>query len=32
MAETAASMAPGFETAEAAAKTKASQDYWANRD
>jgi alkylhydroperoxidase family enzyme len=32
MPETAASMAPGFETAEAAAKTKASPDYWANKD
>lgn len=31
MAETAASMAPGFETLEAAAKTKASPDYWANQ-
>jgi alkylhydroperoxidase family enzyme len=32
MAETAASMAPGFETLEAAAKTKASPGYWANQD
>jgi alkylhydroperoxidase family enzyme len=31
MAGTDASMAPGFETAEAAEKTKASPDYWANR-
>ncbi|HZE34803.1 MAG TPA: carboxymuconolactone decarboxylase family protein [Actinoallomurus sp.] len=31
MAETTASMAPGFETAEAAAKTRASEDYWANQ-
>ena len=29
MAGTAASMAPGFETPEALAKTKASPDYWA---
>lgn len=29
MAGTSASMAPGFETAEAAATTKASGDYWA---
>jgi alkylhydroperoxidase family enzyme len=28
---TAASMAPGFETAEAAAKMKAAPDYWANQ-
>jgi alkylhydroperoxidase family enzyme len=32
MAETTASMAPGFETAESAAKTKASPDYWVNQD
>jgi alkylhydroperoxidase family enzyme len=32
MAGTAASMAPGFETAEAAARTKAAPDYWAKRD
>ena len=32
MAGTAASMAPGFETAEAAARTKAAPEYWANRD
>jgi alkylhydroperoxidase family enzyme len=31
MAGTSASMAPGFETAEALAKTKASGDYWANK-
>ena len=31
MAETTASMAPGFETAEAAAKTRAAADYWANQ-
>jgi len=31
MAGTSASMAPGFETAEALAKTKASADYWANK-
>ena len=31
MAGTAASMAPGFETAEALAKTKASPDYWAKQ-
>jgi alkylhydroperoxidase family enzyme len=31
MAETTASMAPGFESAEAAAKTRASVDYWANQ-
>lgn len=31
MAGTAASMAPGFETEESAARTKASPDYWANR-
>ena len=29
MTGTAASMAPGFETAEAAAKTRAAPDYWA---
>ncbi len=28
---TSASMAPGFETAEAAARTKADPNYWANR-
>ena len=32
MAGTAASMAPGFETAEALAKTKASPDYWAKKE
>lgn len=32
MAGTSASMAPGFETAEALAKTKASPDYWAKKD
>lgn len=32
MAGTAGSMAPGFETAEALAKTKASPDYWAKKD
>jgi alkylhydroperoxidase family enzyme len=32
MAGTAASMAPGFETAEALAKTKAAADYWAKQD
>jgi alkylhydroperoxidase family enzyme len=31
LADTAASMAPGFETAESASKTKASPDYWANQ-
>jgi len=31
MAGTAASMAPGFETPEALAKSKASPDYWARR-
>jgi alkylhydroperoxidase family enzyme len=31
MAGTGASMAPGFETAEALAKTKASPDYWAKK-
>ena len=31
LAGTAASMAPGFETAEALAKSKASTDYWAKR-
>jgi alkylhydroperoxidase family enzyme len=31
MAETTASMAPGFESAEAAAKTRASAAYWANQ-
>jgi alkylhydroperoxidase family enzyme len=31
MAGTSASMAPGFETPEAAAATKASETYWANR-
>ena len=28
---TAASMAPGFETAEALAKSKAAPDYWAKK-
>ena len=32
MAGTSASMAPGFETAEALAKSKASPDYWAKKD
>ncbi len=32
MAGTAASMAPGFESAEALAKSKASPDYWATQD
>lgn len=32
MAGTSASMAPGFESAEALAKTKASPDYWARQD
>jgi alkylhydroperoxidase family enzyme len=32
MAGTSASMAPGFETAEALAKTKAAADYWAKQD
>jgi alkylhydroperoxidase family enzyme len=32
MAGTDASMAPGFETAQAATKAKASADYWARRD
>jgi len=32
MAGTAASMAPGFETPEALAKSKASPDYWARKD
>jgi alkylhydroperoxidase family enzyme len=32
MAGTAASMAPGFETAEAAARTKTAADYWANQE
>jgi alkylhydroperoxidase family enzyme len=31
LAGTGASMAPGFETAEALAKTKASPDYWAKK-
>ena len=31
MAGTAASMAPGFENAEALAKSKAAPDYWAKR-
>lgn len=31
MAGTAASMAPGFETAEALARTKAAPDYWARQ-
>ena len=32
MAGTSASMAPGFETAETLAKSKASPGYWANKD
>ena len=32
MSGTAGSMAPGFESAEALAKTKASPDYWAKQD
>jgi len=32
MAGTAASMAPGFENAEALAKSKAASDYWAKKD
>ncbi len=32
MAGTSASMAPGFESAEAAARSKSSPDYWAKRD
>jgi len=32
MAGTAASMAPGFETAEALVKSKAAPDYWAKKD
>jgi hypothetical protein len=32
MAGTAASMAPGFETAEALAKSKAAPDYWAKKE
>ncbi|MGV3628175.1 MAG: carboxymuconolactone decarboxylase family protein [Betaproteobacteria bacterium] len=32
MAGTAASMAPGYETAEALARTKASPDYWAKKN
>jgi len=32
MAGTSASMAPGFESAEALAKSKASPDYWAKKD
>ena len=32
MPGTAASMAPGFETAEAQAKSKSQEDYWATRD
>ena len=32
MAGTAASMAPGFETAEALARSKASPNYWAKQD
>jgi alkylhydroperoxidase family enzyme len=32
MAGTDASMAPGFETAEAAAQTRGRDDYWAKRD
>jgi hypothetical protein len=31
MPGTGASMAPGFETAEALAKSKASPDYWAKK-
>jgi len=31
MAGTSASMAPGFETAESLARSKASTDYWANK-
>jgi hypothetical protein len=31
MAGTNASMAPGFETAEALAKTKAAPEYWARK-
>ena len=31
MAGTAASMAPGFETPEALAKSKAAPDYWARK-
>jgi hypothetical protein len=31
MAGTSASMAPGFETADALAKSKASPDYWAKK-
>jgi hypothetical protein len=31
MAGTAASMAPGFGTAQALAESKASQDYWAHK-
>jgi alkylhydroperoxidase family enzyme len=31
LAGTDASMAPGFETAEALARSKASEDYWAGR-
>jgi hypothetical protein len=32
MAGTSASMAPGFESAEALAKSKASPRYWARKD
>ena len=32
MAGTAASMAPGFESAEALAKSKAAPNYWAKKD
>jgi alkylhydroperoxidase family enzyme len=32
MAGTAASMAPGFETAEALAQSKSAPDYWANKE
>jgi hypothetical protein len=32
MAGTDASMAPGFETAESAERSKQSDDYWAHRD
>jgi hypothetical protein len=31
MVGTSASMAPGFESAEALAKSKASSDYWARK-
>jgi hypothetical protein len=32
MAGTSASMAPGFESADALAKSKASPQYWARKD